>query len=141
MTGGTTTSWRRTSWPTRATPTRYRGFYRDAREAAGLPDKSALEVFYLCAALGFRGLYRDTETVESQIARESLQLPPTLEGWMEQAYAGIRLSSPPEIDGQGEPIDGVYPLEGPGLLIWASCFALILLVLAAAVIYLAVPTS
>ncbi len=73
---------------------RYRFFYRDAKEAAGLADKSALEVYYLCVALGFRGLYRDPESDASMAARDMLQLPPTLEQWLQQAYAGIRLARP-----------------------------------------------
>jgi type VI secretion system protein ImpK len=115
---------------------RYRFFYRDAKEAAGLTDKSALEVFYLCVALGFRGLYRDPESDASISAREMMQLPPTLEQWLQQAYAGIRLAAPPAIEGQRESIEGVYPLEGPATLIWASFFGLILVVLAGVLSYM-----
>jgi type VI secretion system protein ImpK len=115
---------------------RYSFFYRDAKEAAGLADKSALEVYFLCAVLGFRGLYRDPESDDSEIARAALQLPATLQLWLEQAYAGVRLSVPAEIDGQAEAIEGVYPLEGPATLIWAACFGLILLLLAATLAYL-----
>ena len=69
---------------------RYRFFYRDAKEAAGLPDKSGLEVYYLCVALGFRGLYRDPESDASMSARDLMQLPPTLEQWLR---AGLRRHS------------------------------------------------
>jgi len=115
---------------------RHRLFYRDAKEAAGLADKSALEVFYLCVALGFRGLYRDPDSDASIAAKDMLQLPPTLEEWLQQAYAGIRLAAPPDIVGERETIEGVYPLEGPVTLIWASFFGLILLVLAGVLSYL-----
>ncbi|MEI8374731.1 MAG: DotU family type IV/VI secretion system protein [Planctomycetota bacterium] len=118
------------------TNNRYRNFFVDAKESAGLADKSALEVYYLCVALGFRGLYRDPKSDDSMNAREMLQLPPTLQEWLQQAYAGIRLVPPPDFDGQREPIEGVYPLEGPVTLIWASFFGLILLVLATVFGYL-----
>ena len=78
---------------------RYRFFYRDAREAAGLPDKSALEVYYLCVALGFRGLYRDPESDASMSARELLQLPPTLEQWLNRPTPAFGLRPRPRSTG------------------------------------------
>ena len=107
---------------------RYRFFYRDAREAAGLPDKS-LEVYYLCVRWGSAACIAIPNRMLPP-RRGTCCTPPTLEQWWQQAYAGIRLAAPPAIDGQRETIEGVYPLEGPATLIWASFFGLILVVLA-----------
>ena len=40
----------------------YDQFFIMAVEAASLTGKDALEVFYVCAILGFRGLYRDVDS-------------------------------------------------------------------------------
>ena len=37
----------------------YHQFYMRAKDATSLPRRDALEVFYVCVVLGFRGLYRD----------------------------------------------------------------------------------
>src|SRR5208337_1105060 len=54
-------------------------FYIRAKQAAMLAQRDALEVFYLCMMLGFRGLYRDPEVSQSFI--EANNLPPDLETW------------------------------------------------------------
>jgi len=104
-------------------------FFRDASCAAALVDKSALEVFYLCVALGFRGIYRDPDADDSLSARRSMQLPDTLEEWLTQTFAGICLVEPPEPDGDPEKIDGAPPLQGHVNLIWGLYLGLILIVL------------
>ena len=46
-------------WEIFQTNSRYDLFYKKAKEAFALPQKDALETFYVCVVLGFRGLYRD----------------------------------------------------------------------------------
>lgn len=79
-------------------------FYNRAREAAQLTSKNALEVFYVCVVLGFRGLYRDpgAETIA-----EDAGLPPTLEGWAKKNGMVIQL-------GQGVPSLNEFPRPGVG---------------------------
>ena len=64
-------------------------FYLRARDAGSLPQRDALEVFYVCVVLGFRGLYRDPE-IASTMA-EPLGLAPDLETWAKQTSLAIRL--------------------------------------------------
>ena len=78
----------------------YDQFFIYAEEASGLPGKDALEVFYVCVILGFRGLYRDADS--GPALAQSLNLPPTLEDWSRQTALSIRL-------GLGRP-----PLSPPG---------------------------
>ena len=70
------------------------GFYIKAKEASALARRDALEVFYICVVLGFRGMYRDP--VEAAKQAEYHDLPPDLEAWARQAAIGIQL-------GQGRP--------------------------------------
>ena len=117
---------------------RYRLFYEDAQEASKLTDKSALEVFYLCVVFGFRGLYADTDNEASRLDRDMLRLPPTLEEWIQETVASIQLAAPPEVEGLGESIEGVYPLEGPGMLVWSAFFGIVLAVIAGLFVYFVV---
>ena len=64
-------------------------FYVRAREASKLPQRDALEVFYVCMMLGFRGLYRDPQLQQSFI--EANGLPLELEDWARQTGLSIRL--------------------------------------------------
>ena len=104
-------------------------FYLKAKEASSLPQKDALEVFYVCVVLGFRGLYRDP--VAAAALAEPRQLPPDLETWARQISMAIQLGQGrPPISEASEPIEGAPPLDGPFLLIWSSLFGVILAVFA-----------
>ena len=100
-------------------------FYRKAQEAGALPNRDALEVFYVCVVLGFRGLYRDPAA--GAALAEPLGLPPDLETWAKRTGMAIRL-------GQGRPriptvsgtIQGASPLDGPLMLVWSLFLAMIL---------------
>ncbi len=96
-----------------------------AKEASSLPRKEALETFYVCVVLGFRGLYRDP--VAAAALAEPRQLPPNLETWARQTSMAIQLGQGrPPISESSEPIEGAPPLEGPFLLMWSSLFGVIL---------------
>ena len=103
-------------------------FYLKAKEASGLRRKDALEVFYVCAVMGFRGLYRDLN--RAAVFTESLQLPLDLDTWARQAAMSIQLKlGRPPISEVSVAIEGAPPLNGPFSLIWASLAGLILTVL------------
>lgn len=87
----------------------YHHFYLKAKEASALPKRDALEVFYVCVVLGFRGIYRDP--VEAIAEAEAHGLPPDLETWARQTSMAIKL-------GQGlAPITdrGLLPTGAPAL--------------------------
>jgi type VI secretion system protein ImpK len=102
-------------------------FYIKAKEATSLARKDALETFYVCAVLGFRGLYRDPAA--AAVLAEPRELPPDLETWARQMSMAIQL-------GQGRPpiseavvaLDGAPPLEGSLMLIWSAFAAVVLAV-------------
>jgi type VI secretion system protein ImpK len=87
----------------------YHQFYARAKEASALTRRDALEVFYVCVVLGFRGLYRDP--VEAISEAESMGIPADLETWARQTSTSIRLGQglPPIID------RGLMPAGAPAL--------------------------
>lgn len=64
-------------------------FFVKAREAQRLDDRDALEVYYICVVLGFKGLYRDPVYAASLAAGHGL--PPDLDTWMQNTVSAIRL--------------------------------------------------
>ena len=68
-------------------------FFLKAKESAELSQRDALEVFYVCVVLGFRGLYGLSE---SAFLAEQLQLPHDIETWAKRTSQSIQL-------GQGRP--------------------------------------
>ncbi len=105
----------------------YVEFYRKAQEASSLRKKDALEVFYVCVVLGFRGLYRDPS--HAAALTEELGFPPDLETWAKRTAETIQLGKGrPSISPAAVPIEGAPPLDGPFVIIWASLVALVLAV-------------
>jgi type VI secretion system protein ImpK len=110
-------------------------FYMRAKEAGTLPRRDALEVFYVCVVLGFRGLYRDA-FVAATLA-EPRGLPPDLEAWARQTSMAIRLGQGrPTIAESGAPGLGAPPLEGQALLLWSSLSGVVLAALTLVFAYL-----
>lgn len=109
-------------------------FYVRAQEASTLTRRDALEVYYVCVVLGFRGLYRDPNL--AAMLTQNHNLPADLETWAKQASLSIRL-------GQGRPplaaprreIVGAPPLRTRPLVVWSWLAALMLS--AAAALYFA----
>ncbi|MCY2966257.1 MAG: DotU family type IV/VI secretion system protein [Planctomycetota bacterium] len=103
-------------------------FYVRAQEAAAQPRRDALEVFYNCVVLGFRGVYRDPGLAEA--LTPALGLPPDLMTWTRQTALAIRL-------GQGRAplprprreIVGVPPRKNRSRIVWFVAAAAVLLVL------------
>lgn len=60
-------------------------FYELAEQARGLPGSQALEVFYDCVVLGFRGMYRSPETAQTAGGRPS----ESLEAWLRRTALAL----------------------------------------------------
>lgn len=102
---------------------RFLEFYRRAKEAHAAGYRNALEVYYLCVVLGFRGLYAG---FDAQHQAEELELPPTIEKWAQQTAMAIQTSPRPPIMGGGVMGPGAPPLTGQTLLIGSSMLAAVL---------------
>jgi type VI secretion system protein ImpK len=125
-------------WEYFKTQDRSEQFYLKAKEASSLRRKDALEVFYVCVVMGFRGLYRDPNRAAA--FTEALQLPPDLDTWARQAAMAIQLKlGRPPISEVSVPLEGAPPLNGPFSLIWASLAGLILTVVTGLVAALFLP--
>ena len=102
-------------------------FYTKAQEASAQPRRDALEVFYNCVILGFRGLYRDPNMAAELASANGL--PPDLLSWTRQTAMAIRL-------GQGRQplprprreIKGVPPLGRMSLVVWLCAIASMLFI-------------
>lgn len=110
----------------------YGEFFQWAKEAAILPRKDALEVFYLAVVLGFRGLYADPDTASRSNWISNLQLPDTIEDWCRITARSLQLSQ-----GRPEPREiplvrsTAKPLHGPAKLAVYSMIGSLLAGLAA----------
>ncbi len=112
-------------WKSFKTNDRFEQFFVRAQQAGTLPRKDALEVFYVCLVLGFRGLYRDP--VQAPALAKPLTLPENIETWARQTAMAIHYGDDrPEITRDDRPIEGAEPLEGPMMLIWAVFLAMVL---------------
>jgi type VI secretion system protein ImpK len=108
---------------------REKQFYDKAVEASSLARKDALEVFYVCVILGFRGIYRDPAKAAAVVAAlgGAAELPTDLETWARQTAMAIRLGQGLKAIGEGgNPVEGAPPLEGPFMLVWAVLTGVIL---------------
>jgi type VI secretion system protein ImpK len=111
----------------------YENFFVLAREASSLPQRDALEVYYLCMMLGFRGLYRDPEVSEAFI--EAHGLPPDLESWARQTALSIRLGQGrPELAKPTRELGGAEPLTTRAFPVW--CWVLAVMTAMAVVVWL-----
>jgi type VI secretion system protein ImpK len=93
-------------------------FYLRAQEATTLARRDALEVFYVCVVLGFRGMYREPELAET--LAQSRGLPPTIDAWAKQATMSIRLGQKrPALATPRHEIGGAPPLRARPFLVWS----------------------
>jgi len=97
----------------------YDQFYLQAKEASTLPQRDALEVFYVCVVLGFRGLYRDPEFSQQTI--QALGLPADVDAWAKQAAMAVRLGQGrPALAGKQKEIAGDPPLRSRYFALWSG---------------------
>src|SRR5262249_41292675 len=68
--------------------------------------RNALEVYYVCVMLGFRGVYGDPNLI-AEAQMHDADLPADLGKWVQQTSLGIQL-------GQGRPPIAEDPREGDG---------------------------
>jgi type VI secretion system protein ImpK len=106
-------------------------FFSRAKEAASTRDRNALEVYYICVILGFRGLY---ERSELEGWKKDYQLPESLQDWLRQAAEAIRLRRLPSIPPIGRMGPGAPPLAGRSWMVTS----LVLAVLTGGIAFLAV---
>lgn len=93
-------------------------FFIRAQQASSLPRRDALEVFYICVVLGFRGLYHDMNM--AAVTAESLNLSPDLAIWTKQAAMSIRLGQDwPALAAPERETFGAPPLHPLTNVIWA----------------------
>lgn len=97
-------------------------FFVNAKEASTLARRDALEVYYVCVVLGFRGLYRDPAL--AAMLTQQHALPQNLGTWAKQTALAIRL-------GQGRPtlaasqrdVNGAPPVKPKNAVVWPWLFA------------------
>lgn len=110
-------------------------FFVRAQEATTLTRRDALEVYYVCVVLGFRGLYRDPATSDYLI--QDFGLPPDIDAWAGQAALSIRLGQQRgSLSGTRHEIAGAPPLRMKSLLLWSWWLVLMLATLNIAVFVL-----
>lgn len=102
----------------------YEQFFVRAQEASTLERRDALEVYYICVVLGFRGLYRDPAMAQHLI--EAHGLPSDLDQWAKQTALAIRLGQGrPPLAGPQRTIAGAPPLTPKSRAVWAGLALLI----------------
>ncbi|MDC0935258.1 DotU family type IV/VI secretion system protein [Pirellulales bacterium] len=100
-------------------------FFVKAQQATARTGRDALEVFYVCVILGFRGLYHES-TTSREIAL-ALNLPAELKDWTRQAAMSIRLGQGrPPLSDPGAEIEGAAPLRPRARVVWPWLVALLL---------------
>jgi len=93
-------------------------FFERAKEAAALPSKDALEVFYVCIVLGFRGFYENMPEEDKQAVIEAYGFPPDVRTWIQQYSHAVRLSRElPAITDARRPADIAPPRYGKQTLL------------------------
>ena len=104
-------------------------FFAKSQNATKTTRRDALEVFYVCVVLGFRGLYRDPQAA---FLASQFSLPADLESWARQTARSIQLGQGrPSIHEKPRPASSAPPLEGKFLLLGSCVMSVVLSVFAA----------
>jgi type VI secretion system protein ImpK len=112
-------------------------FFVKAKEAAELTRRDALETFYLCVILGFRGLYKLSE---AQVIAGQLNLPMSIGGWIKNTAAAVQVrQGRPPIRETPQAPSGAPPLESRYGFVAAAVTTLILTVLTLMLAWVARP--
>jgi len=105
----------------------YSQFFIKAKQATNLTNRDALEVFYVCAVLGFQGLYRDPNSGGSRLVIEQNNLPPDFATWTRHTANAIRIGTErPKLDESGVAGPGAPPLDGPAQVLGTILSGIIL---------------
>jgi len=106
-------------------------FFKKAIEAGSLPNKNALEVFYLAVVLGFRGFYSNSDASYSRQMSQKLRIPDTIEAWCREIVRTLHLrQGRPEIPGIVQTGDSAKPLNGKSHLVLYAMLSTLLVALA-----------
>ena len=106
-------------------------FFKKAIEAGSLPNKNALEVFYLAVVLGFRGFYANSDSSYSRQMSQKLRIPDTIEAWCREVVRTLHLrQGRPEIPGIVQTGDSAKPLNGKSYLMLYAMLSTLLVALA-----------
>jgi len=106
-------------------------FFKKAIEAGSLPNKNALEVFYLAVVLGFRGFYADSDASYSRQTSKRLRIPDTIEAWCREQVRSLHLrQGRPVIPGIVQTGDSARPLNGKSHLVLYAMLSTLLVALA-----------
>ena len=116
-------------------------FFVKAREAQEFVNKDALELFYICVMVGFRGIYSGPSGGDTAIQNG---LDASLDTWIEKTAAAVRENKPDRgtISATPQFIDVAAPLEARFQFLGMSLLTFVLAVAAVAVaaIYVRVPS-
>ena len=117
-------------------------FFRKSLEASALPEKDALEVFYLAVVLGFRGFYGNNDVSYSRQVAERLRIPETLEGWCRETSRSLQVRPKDSVPGVILVGGTAKPLSGRRLLgLYAMMSLLFVAIAIACFIFLFDPLS
>ena len=106
-------------------------FFKKAIEAGSLPNKNALEVFYLAVVLGFRGFYANSDASYSRQMSQKLRIPDTIEAWCKEVVRTLHLrQGRPEIPGIVQTGNSAKPLNGKSHLVLYAMLSTLLVALA-----------
>ena len=106
-------------------------FFTKAVEAASLPSKNALEVFYLAVVLGFRGFYANSDVSYARQMSQRLRLPDSLDSWCREVVRALHLrQGRPEIPGTIQTGNSAKPLNGKSALLLYSMLSVLLVAVA-----------
>ena len=106
-------------------------FFKKAIEAGSLPNKNALEVFYLAVVLGFRGFYANSDASYSRQMSQKLRIPDSVEAWCREVVRTLHLrQGRPEIPGIVQTGDSAKPLNGKSYLVLYAMLSTLLVALA-----------
>ncbi|MEZ6117665.1 MAG: DotU family type IV/VI secretion system protein [Pirellulaceae bacterium] len=108
-------------------------FFQKAIRAAEMTRRDALEVFYVCVVLGFRGLYG---LQDAAFMADQLQLPTDLNEWARRTSRSIQLGQGrPPISESIRPRTTAPPLEGKFLLVGTVLVSAVLSAFAIVIAY------
>lgn len=100
-------------------------FFELAKQAAALRDRQALDVFYCCVVLGFRGMYANPEEPPKNTSEEDF--PSTLQKWLEWASQLLNATASPAYQAAtNRIISGAPPLPGrKQQVVWTATAAML----------------
>jgi type VI secretion system protein ImpK len=92
-------------------------FFLKAQQATTVAGRDALEVFYVCVILGFRGLYHDVEA--GSVIAPALNLPISVGEWARHAALSVRLGQGRDaLSGPVTEVRGAPPLRSRASVVW-----------------------